>query len=166
MKVKITPEMRRRAKEIAEAHRVYLTDNSFNKGRSLVHGEMGEIIFETRYKKAERVNDFNYDFVYEGKRIEIKSSKVQTTPKGKYEISVPAYNMQETDYYVFTAILWDCTDAWIHGFISKEDFNKKAVFVKKGSRTEAGFVSKVDCYRLPINQLQKMSHFHKTVKSS
>jgi len=131
--------------------------NSIRHGEGTLIGKLGEQVI-AKYLGIELPKDtYNYDMTYKNKKIEVKT-KETTVPyvKSYYECSISNANPnQKCDYYAFLRILNDHSKAWICGFISKEDFFKKATYHKKGELDDSNnFTFKWDCYNLPYRELE------------
>tara|TARA_R110000744_G_C18937551_1_gene513939 strand:- start:38 stop:532 length:495 start_codon:yes stop_codon:yes gene_type:complete len=138
--------------------------NSITKGAGNVHGFLGEIITVNELK-AEESNTYDYDIKLNNLTIDVKTKRVTTPPRSFYECSVAALNTkQKCDFYVFTRILKNMELGWILGYISKEDYFKKANFLKKGTVDPSnGWTVSTDCYNLPISDLKSIEELkHET----
>ena len=96
--------------------------------------------------------------IFKDIKIDVKSKRVTTPPRDYYECSVAALNTkQRCNIYVFTRILKDRTQGWILGYINKEDYFKKATFLKKGEVDPSNnWKVSTDCYNLPIKELNNI----------
>lgn len=135
--------------------------NSITKGAGNIHGFLGEII-TAQELKAEENNTYDYDIKLNGLTIDVKTKRVNTPPKNFYECSIAALNTkQKCDFYVFTRILKTMESGWILGYLSKEDYFKKATFLKKGMIDPSnGWTVSTDCYNLPISELKDIEELH------
>lgn len=145
-------------------------NNSITNGASQLYGAIGEVMILKFYKEKLRITEkqfnyliidessYDYDFIMNNRAIEVKTKKINVTPKEEYVVSVASSNSdQKCDYYYFTMVHDDCTKGWLLGFISKEDFFNKAVLCKKGEidplSKRKGFLVKADCYSLRISDI-------------
>ena len=131
--------------------------NSITKGQGNIHGFLGEIIV-SKFLDIEISNTYDYDMIFNNIKIDVKTKRVTTPPKDYYECSVANLNTkQQCDVYVFTRILKDMTQGWILGYLNKEDYFKKATFMKKGEIDPSNnWKVSTDCYNLPINKLNNI----------
>jgi len=146
-------------------------NNSITNGASQLYGAIGEVMILKFYKNRlsslteDQFNSlivdessYDWDLIINDKTIEVKTKKINVTPKEEYVVSVASSNSdQKCDYYYFTMVHDDCTKGWLLGFISKEDFFNKAVLCKKGEidplSKRKGFLVKADCYSLRISDI-------------
>jgi hypothetical protein len=124
--------------------------NSFTKGAGNIYGFLGELAFR-RYFGLPMHGCFSFDFDVEmgGATWEIKTKRCTSQPRINYCCSVSAHNhKQECDYYCFMRVHQDQKRAWLMGAISREGFQKKAVFLKEGERDIYGFTCKCDSWNV------------------
>ena len=126
--------------------------------RTLI-GYIGELMVMGFLGIEQGNDDYNYDIIYQKKRLEVKSISCKFKPHLDYLCTVNSYDLngvhkQNADYYVFTRIINDMTKGWILGFINCDDFFTKGKFIKKGSTVVPGVKFwKANATVLPINQL-------------
>lgn len=137
------------------------TANSYrNGGISLQSGKLAEICFRD-YFGGSWVNHYDYDFIFKNKRIEIKTKACSNyTPQDEWYCSIPDYYDQNTDYYLFARTSRELDKLWFVGYISKQEFNEKSVFVKEGqvdpdSSPNKTWVCPVDSHYIKIKELKK-----------
>lgn len=127
---------------------------------SELHGMIGEQLFLDNYG-GELIDSFNYDVNHPrlGK-IDIKTKKCNSEPKENYYCTVAAYQIDkdECQFYVFYRVESNINYAWFLGIISKDEFKKKAVFLKKGDK-DGNFTVKADCYNIKISDLKQISDY-------
>ena len=157
--INITPEDITKANILSEE--MGQLKNSITKGQGNIHGFLGEIIV-SKFLGIEISNTYDYDMVFNNTKIDVKTKRVTTPPKDYYECSVADLNTkQKCDVYVFTRILKDMTKGWILGYLNKEDYFKKATFLKKGMVDPSnGWTVSTDCYNLPISELKGIEELH------
>jgi len=129
---------------------------SVTKGERNEIGYLGEKIFELTYPQAQRANSYDYDFVINHNRIDVKTSMVRYQPKGHFTNHVYAFNTaQSCDLYVFCQIFHDLTKGWIIGYCKKSDFFDTAVFYKAGQPAinNKDFIYKGDSYTIRNSEL-------------
>ena len=130
-------------------------NNSITKGRGNVIGFLGEIIV-AKELGITLDNTYDYDLIFNNKKIDVKSKKVSSAPRDYYECSVAALNTrQKCDLYAFTRIKNDLSEGWILGCLEKKKYLSDSKFLKKGSiDPDNNWKVLTDCYNLPINKLE------------
>ena len=103
--------------------------NSIRQGEGNVIGALGEILVFDHYTKIGRncvhEQDFNFDLLIEGFKIEVKTQENRSIPSPVYTCHVPDYNAtQECDFYCFVFINPNMTKGWIAGHISRSRFHQ------------------------------------------
>ena len=103
-----------------------------------------------------------YDLVYKGRSIEVKTKRRTVAPRAHYEVSVAKTSKhQHPDLYAFISMEFDrkengsyfgLKNIWLCGY--SDDYFKKAKYMKKGDR-DGSFTTLVDMYNLRIDQLEK-----------
>jgi len=128
-KLKITDEL---IKKATERFNKFL-GNQYSKldFEKRLAGFIGEEIFQNEYPKAKRVNSYNYDFILANKKIEIKSTMINS-PHDNLNIFIPDYYKQECDYYYTIAINKTYKKAWKIGYLDYKTAGKKMTVIKKG----------------------------------
>lgn len=136
-------------------------NNSITKGQGNIIGFLGEIIV-AQYLDITLNNTYDYDLIYNDKKIDVKSKKVSSPPRDYYECSVAALNTkQKCDLYVFTRIKNDLSEGWILGCLEKEKYLTASTFLKKGSiDPDNNWKVSTDCYNLPINKLKNIEELY------
>ncbi len=129
---------------------------SILKGKGNFHGALGEMVFKHTFTSAKKVESYDYDFIWQGRRVEIKTKSANTPPTENMDISVPVYSLekQDCDSYVFVRILNDLSKAWILGGITKDAFIERSVLYKKGFKDLNGYVFLWDAKVMKIGQLR------------
>ena len=132
-------------------------NNSITRGQGNIIGFLGEIIVAKHLDIIQK-NTYDYDLIFNNKKIDVKSKKVTTPPREYYECSVAALNTkQKCDLYVFTRIKNDFSEGWILGYLEKEKYLNNSKFLKKGSvDPDNNWTVLTDCYNLPINKLKSI----------
>jgi len=157
--ITISPLQLIRAYELYDFHNL---NNSETKGKGEVYGAIGEIVtldyLQSVYGQlaACKVTSYDYDLVWHGQRVEVKSKKTSVIPKQEYNCTVSTHNTkQECDLYVFVRVHQNLNSAWILGSIKRNDFYAKAIFKERGSQDITGFIQMTG-YHLPIKELEKI----------
>jgi len=151
-KFNITESALSRAKD--RAQKLPLLNNSIRSGEGGVVAYIGEEVAK-HVLNAEIRDTYDYDLVYSGTKVDVKTKERTVAPKSYYECSVADFNTkQDCDEYAFVSVLNSLKQAWYLGKISKTDFYKKAIFHKKGEvDPDNNFTFKADCYNIAISQL-------------
>jgi hypothetical protein len=112
------------------------------------------------------VNWEMWDHTVIGRKIDIKSKRRNTNPVQCYGYHVDESQILHTvDHYVFTDVFYKSKDAEIplyigySGWLPKEEFLEKAIFVCKGDKQPDGFDARMDCRWLDENTLRPMRSF-------
>ena len=156
IKIPITKE------HINEAKKLYdfgVLNGSITAGEGNKRGAIGEVIAR-EFLDAKQENTYDYDIVYKGKKIDVKTKKYtyNLTPNRGWNLNIPDFNTtQKCDYYLFIGMSTKYDVAYFYGFIPKEDFYKIAIFGKKGTQdpsTNVPFVFTSDCYNIQISRLK------------
>lgn len=159
--IKLTPQMYDHAN--SKAQKMGELNRSITKGTGNLAGFLGEIAVQTYLENAIEENTYDYDLIYNNIKIDVKTKRTSVVPRPEYESSVVAYNIrQKTDVYVFTRIFGDT--CYIMGYMPKEEYYKKARYLKKGTRDgDNWFTVKENCYNMfykdlyRIEQLKELS---------
>ena len=88
-------------------------------------------------------------------RVDVKTKQTSVKPLPHYECSIAEIGMnQKCDYYAFTRVKKDFSVGWYLGAMEKEEYFKKAKFLKKGDVDPSNnFKVRTSCYNLPISEL-------------
>lgn len=150
-----------------KADKIGLLRNSISSGKGNLVGALGEIIVSAYlnidiHKKQEF--SYNYDILFNGKKIEVKSKTCNSIPLPEYECSIAEYNtIQECDYYVFTRIRQNLEEGWILGAIPKQEFFNNCKVFPKGTpqaNWRAGESFRCNTFNIAINRLKPFSILH------
>lgn len=157
IEIKITEDMKKRAWR--KARQMGKLHNSITKGDGNIAGFLGEEIANVIVKGLIN-NTYDYDISKDGKTYDVKTKRCTGEPKDYYKCSVASYNTkQKCDEYIFVRIenvkgKWG--RAWVLGYYPKDEYFKKAKFLKRGQRDgDNGFLVKADCYNMAIKDLKK-----------
>lgn len=138
--IQITAEQIERAKKRYDFD---ILKGSVMKGASNIYGALGEIIYlDFLISKGFKVIDepnYDYDFIVNGFKVDIKSSKIRnfSIPDGGIECRL-INSKQNPHFYFFCKILHDFSTAYLLGYISKKEFIKQAIFTKDGQPSVRG----------------------------
>ncbi len=130
-------------------------NNSITKGKGNMYGFLGELM-TANFLGVDLSNTYDYDIIYKGKKIDVKTKKVSTEPKPFYECSIAKLNThQRCDVYVFARVLKDMSKGWLLGYLSKEDYFKSATALNKGDIDPSNnWKVRTDCFNLQISKLK------------
>lgn len=140
-----------------EAREMGNLNGSIEDGDGNFAGLLAEYLF-VDYFGGERDPTFDYDVVWDGKKIDVKTKRRSVKPEPYYECSIADFNTeQDCDWYYFVSILYDKSEAWLLGYKSPEDYYEKAEFHEEGDYDpDNGFTFKADCWNLPISELDQV----------
>tara|TARA_R110002020_G_scaffold291135_1_gene506609 strand:+ start:611 stop:1111 length:501 start_codon:yes stop_codon:yes gene_type:complete len=139
--------------------------NSITSGKGNLGGRVGEIAFAS-YVGADIADDYNYDLILNGEKIEIKTKRRTVAPKGNYEVSVATTSLhQKPDRYVFISVefkrkkgfnYYGLQNVWLCGDMKAKEYLEKSWVYKKGDMDESNkFVTLVDMHNLSIDKLDQ-----------
>lgn len=132
---------------------------SIESGDGNVAGRFGELLFREVFG-GRIADDYDYDLVYNGLTIDVKTKRRTVGAQPHYEASIANWNPdQDCDLYYFMSVRVG-DDPYQHvdllGYISPDEYHDKATFHEAGDRDPAnGFCFSADCHNLPYNQLQR-----------
>lgn len=153
----IQPTEEQKTKAIKEAREMGAIRNSIRKGAGNAVGFLAEIMLE-EYLDCERQPCKDYDILWNGMKVDVKTKETTVPPKDYYDCSVAKTSThQQCDAYLFTRYIKQ-GNLYVLGWITKEDYFDKARFLRKGDRDgDNSFVVKADCYNLSIKELNEVS---------
>ena len=152
---------------LIEGRRLKGLNNSITKGRGSAAGVLGEVAL-ARYLKTQRPEQFSfdYDLLYNGKKIEVKTKRRTADPKPCYEVSVAkTSDHQRHDVFAFLSLTFEKQQGkryrklkaiWLCGFYHREQYYRDARVIRKGEADgNNGFVAHCDTYNMEIGKLLK-----------
>lgn len=167
IKIDITSDMIENAQK--SAHQMGSLKNSIEGLRSNLVGFLGEECFVKHYRTKKlcsfsRVNNYDFDFLLNGYRVEIKTKETSVIPRNDFTVNINSFNphqeKQLVDFYFFVYLQNQngfFTTGFMVGYISKKEFLEKSVLKIAGESDGANaFKFKYDCLCLKINQLNKL----------
>lgn len=159
IEVQITQEMLQTS--IANSEKLGTLNNSIRSGKGNLAGFLGEECVLKAISKAVKSNTYDYDILIGDKRFEVKTKDRTVVPRIEYECSIPNYNTKQlADYYIFVSLLRKNNDylkGYVLGYMSKEEYFKKATLLKKGDIDKSNnFTVKADCWNLKISELHQI----------
>ena len=140
----------------------FLSNSILTEGESYI-GLLVEEAYINYFPESELVDQtsgqqrFDYDVIFRGERCELKTVRRTVKPLPHYACSVNAYTskFQKPDRYIFSSVEYKGETPktiTLVGWISREDFYKKAKFLKAGTKDFNNIVKK-DKYNVLISQL-------------
>jgi hypothetical protein len=134
MYFKITPEQLEKAKYRNTFDKL---KNSISKGKGTYLGSVGEVVLMDYYiNKGVKVEDgqkYDYDFILNDFKIDVKTQSMQYKPKPNFTCHIPNFNIkQNCDFYAFMFINLKTNDAYCVGMINKQDWKLVAKLIKQG----------------------------------
>jgi hypothetical protein len=157
IEIEITPEMIARAQTKSQA--MGSLNNSIRNGRGNLCGFLGEICVETLLGAQEN-NTYQFDLVWNGVELEVKTKDRTVKPCAEFDASVANYNARQTaDCYVFVSLLRNkssgqYTHGYVMGLMPKTEYIQRARFMRKGDIDPSnGWEVSADCYNLPYGDL-------------
>lgn len=173
IKVKIEKPMIQRA--IVRARKIPESRNAFMPFERHVAGFAGEELITKsfpEFKETRGVEVFNYDFLFNSRKIEVKTKLVTSEPKPYYECSTYAYFNQATEYLVFNRIMnvnkskkYQWPYGWILGWISHQRFHDIKTLVSKGSHQPNGFIARTSTWNIRISDLNPIDTLIKELET-
>jgi hypothetical protein len=161
LKVNIDENMIARAKERAKA--IPQSRNTFMPFDRHVAGFAGEeMIIKSFDGFVETKGDqvYNYDFLFNNKKIEVKTKLVTSEPKPHYECSTYTYFNQQTEYLVFNRVFnadksskYSWPYGWILGWITYDKFHEIKNLIPKGQMQSNGFETRTSTWNIFISDL-------------
>lgn len=162
-----TDKMIERAFE--KASRLGSLNNSILRGKGNAAGYMGEEAVAS-YLGADIVSNdqYGYDLLKGGRKVEVKTKRRTVAPKGRYEVSVATTSShQKPDLYAFVSLQFnrsgkvknrrvygDLESVWLLGYKTPEDYFCEAQIWKPGDiDPDNNFETIVEMFNLPIHKL-------------
>lgn len=139
----------------------YNSSTIIENGEGQIAGTIGEMAF-LRWLEDLNIDfeycaktSYDYDFIVNGYRIDVKTKKSKGAPRDYYTVRIPeAQKRQKCDLYVFIYITDH--DAYFLGYAEKSEYWDVIGFpVKKGEKTD-NFIEKVDAQVAYIRDLVDM----------
>lgn len=146
------------------------TNHEIEGGKGRIWGSLGEIVVGSVMQGATEALTFNYDLIWKDKTWDIKTKTRRDVPLSYWDASIAASAMhQKTDYYIFVSIIakqnliaeseevvlnFPYEEAYILGYISKDDFILNATLQKAGKTDSLnGLVYRMDTFTIPYSKL-------------
>jgi len=153
--------------DVAEAFRrsksLGVPPSSYTHGIGRMTGFLGEVAFGKYIESSKHVGEqcYTHDYLYNNKKVDVKSKTCTTKPKLHYLASVNSQGKKElqADLYFFTRVHKDLSKVWLLGWATRHHVTKKKNFKHKGETDDDGFTYLCDGYHLPIKALRRPDSF-------
>lgn len=137
--------------------------NSITRGDGNYAGRLGELAL-AKHLGVEVEDHKDYDLIYNGEMVEVKTKRRATKPKSNYTVNIAATSKhQKPDKYAFLSIEYADRDSggnysdlqyiWLCGYKSAEQFFEEAEFWPKGTPDPPAFKTHRDMYVMKIGEL-------------
>ena len=143
-------------------------NKSIMKGEGNLAGFLGEECVKKYFglQLGTEENTYDYDLIYLGEKIDVKSKRTSVIPRCNHECSVAALNTrQNCDYYIFTRVLFEDESpkkVYIMGYARKSDYYNRARFLRKGEVDGSNrFIVREDCYNMYYSDLSSVERLKK-----
>jgi hypothetical protein len=158
--ITITPNLDqlKRAKNLYEFQAL---NNSITEGDGNAAGAMAEICFfdyfKDKGKEIIHAQHYDYDFILNQKKIEIKATRVNNPPRLAHQFKLPCNHYdQQCDFYCCIYVMNDFSKVFINGYISKKDFFDNAILHLEGEK-DNNFTFRCDTKTVTIAQLKQLN---------
>lgn len=144
----------------SEAKKMGSLRGSILNGQGNEAGFLGELAVHRYfgYLDSRRNNTFNHDLILGGFRFDVKTKRRKVLPKPEYYGTVPAYQNQDCQGYIFTSVQYEDKipiKVTLCGWLGKSSFLRDSVFFKKGDvNPENGWVCSLDCRCLEYKKMR------------
>ena len=140
-------------------------NNSITRGDGNYAGRLGELAL-AKHLGVEVEDHKDYDLIYNGEMVEVKTKRRATKPKSNYTVNIAATSKhQKPDKYAFLSIEYadrdrggnysDLQYIWLCGYKSAEQFFEEAEFWPKGTPDPPSFKTHRDMYVMKIWELDE-----------
>ena len=147
------------------AHDIGNIKNSITKGRGNYAGRLGELAL-AKHLGVEVEDSKDYDIIYEGKKIEVKTKRRAVKPQPDYTVNIAATSLhQKPDTYAFLSLEYldrdsagnysDLLNVWLCGYKDANQFFEEAEFWPKGTPDPPSFKTHRDMYVMKIVELDE-----------
>ena len=139
-------------------------NNSITKGGGNLAGRLGELAL-ANYLGVCVEDHKDYDMIYKGEKIEVKTKRRTVPPQYSYDVSVAATSAhQKPDRYAFISIEFEGKTAtgfyhkvksiWLVGDMAADKYFNLSTEWNRGDEDESnGFVTLVDMFNMRIGDL-------------
>jgi len=147
------------------AHDIGSIKNSITRGRGNYAGRLGELAL-AKHLGVEVEDSKDYDIIYEGKKIEVKTKRRAVKPQPDYTVNIAATSLhQKPDTYAFLSLEYldrdsaghysDLLNVWLCGYKDADKFFEEAEFWPKGTPDPPSFKTHRDMYVMKIGELDE-----------
>jgi len=159
--ITITPNL----DQVNRAIKLYefgILDNSLTHGDGNAAGALAEICFLDYFKAKGKdiihAKHYDYDFIMNKKKIEIKATRVNNPPRLAHQFKLPCDHYdQQCDFYCCIYVMNDFSKVFINGYISKIDFFNNAILHLEGEM-EHNFTFRCDTKTVTLAELKPLNH--------
>lgn len=133
--VTVSPDVLLAARDLASQH--LDLKGSFTNSKGALAGAVGEILFEQYFFPTERINNFEYDFLFHGHKVDIKCKRMNLCGqfvRGNYSASISAANAHDDVIYFHCRVRKDYQVAWLLGWGWKSEHTG----LKQGKVSQSG----------------------------
>jgi hypothetical protein len=137
-------------------------NKSIRSGEGRLAGAIGEAILLRITDGISSGDDWaNYDVLWNNIKYDVKTKECTSPPQPHYFASIAVHNPnQKCDRYAFFRVMRrkdeDYTQAWLMGWMGKEEYFDNAVFYRKGQvdpSSTFGWTFRESCYNVPYSLL-------------
>jgi hypothetical protein len=160
IELKVTSDQLKRAESLYDFG---VLKDSITSGKSNIYGALGEVVVDdwlnSNGRSSKIIGDVNFDLLVDGVKVDVKSKKTSVPPLQNFNCSIAGHNVtQKCDFYIFARVHENKKEAWICGWITKDEFFKKAKFRRKGQPDPVlpAWKFTADCYNLEISKLKQL----------
>ena len=159
--ITITPSLDQ-VNRAAKLYEFKILNKSLTEGDGNAAGAIAEICFLDYFssigKDIIHAKHYDYDFIMNKKKIEIKATRVNNPPRLLHRFKLPCdqYN-QQCDFYCCIYVMNDFSKVFINGYISKKDFFDNAILHLEGDK-EHNFTFRCDTKTVTLAELKPLNH--------
>jgi hypothetical protein len=158
--ITITPNLEQ-VNRAAKLYEFQVLNNSITEGDGNAAGAMAEICFfdyfKDKGKEIIHAQHYDYDFILNQKKIEIKATRVNNPPRLAHQFKLPCNHYdQQCDFYCCIYVMNDFSKVYINGYISKQDFFDNAILHLEGEK-DNNFTFRCDTKTIIIAQLKPLN---------
>jgi len=124
-------------------------------GKGNIVGFVGEAA-ALKLTGAELCDTLDYDLLWNGAQIDVKTKSCSSPPRKHYLCSVMTYQLKnECDGYIFARVDLPKRKGWILGYISKSRLLSEGFECKKGEQ-DGIFTFTEDCISIRVDKLDEI----------
>jgi hypothetical protein len=154
MKITLTNEEVAKIRTQSQARGV-LNSRSLTGGKGNLVGKAAERMFGKLFPTAQYVDSRAFDYVLNGRKIEVKARGSDREPKSYWDCKIPCYSFhqQACDIYAFFSVKLDGQTGVFLGWLTKAEVAAKATLIKKGTVATSGGIVHEDHYIVLVSDL-------------